>query len=234
MRHAESRSKFRFGISTLFVLTLFAAISIEAYRRYRMPLHVHPTTFNGIDDVAEFADAPELDLAGNFTIEAWVRLPRHQSAGVFSSCIVRKGAGVQNTDANYHLGVMNGSNQVSFNIGNGIGGHQTIFSRYPLTAMVWTHVAAVRSEDAVSIFVDGVLAARESPRTVSQQCNDEPLRIGGVGNRSDKFFLAADIDEVRIWSVARSEAQIKKYLNRDIEPNSAELAFLSRASEGKR
>ena len=184
--------KFRrvqFGLRSLLTVTLLVAVSFAIYRWYRGATVVfHKMTFDGLQDVIVVPDQKRLDFNDDFTIEACVRLPSRQSSMKWSSCIVGKGTGVWNTNKNYFLGIVNRSNQVEFHIGDAKGGYQDVFSNQTIIAGQWTHIAAVRSEDALLIYINGVLDSKETPRFIDQESNDEPLRIGGADHSSCNFL----------------------------------------------
>jgi hypothetical protein len=74
----------------------------------------------------------------------------------------------------------------------------------PVPVDRWSHLAAVRDDAEVRLYVDGKLVARtavEGPRTL----NAMPIYVGAepdAAGRPNRFFLGR-IDEVRISSVAR-------------------------------
>ena len=71
----------QFGLRSLLIATLMVALSFSAYRRYHGAMVVaHMQAFDGLQDVIVVADHEKLDLEGDFTIEAYVRLPKRQSS----------------------------------------------------------------------------------------------------------------------------------------------------------
>ena len=221
----------QFGLRSLLVATMIVAVSFSAYRWYRgATVLAHKQAFDGRQDVIVVPDQERLDLEDDFTIEAYVRLPNRQSSLQCSSCIIGKGFGVANTNKNYYLGILNRNNQVLFHIGDAKGGYQEIFSNQSIIAGQWTHVAAVRSKDALSIYINGRLDSEVNPRYIDQVANDEPLRIGGADHLSSAFFLTADIDEVRVWNLARDGKQISRYSQGGVSRTTPGLVLQSVAS----
>ena len=234
MRTCRMKKKFRwvqFGLRSLLTVTLRMAVSFAVNRWYRGATVIsHKQTFDGLQDVIVVPDEDKLDFNADFTIEAYVRLPDRQSSMKWTSCIVGKGTGVWNTNKNYFLGILNRSNQVEFHIGDAQGGYQDVFSNQTIIAGQWTHVAAVRSEDALLIYINGVLDTKESPRYIDQASNDEPLLIGGADNSNATFFLTADIDDVRLWSYARDADQIRRDWQRNVNRTTPGLVLKSKAN----
>lgn len=225
----------QFGLRSLLAMTLVVAVSFTFYRWYRSATVIfHKQTFDGLQDMVVVPDEDKLDFSADFTIEAYIRLPSRQSSMKWTSCIVGKGAGAWNTNKNYYLGILNSSNQVAFNIGDAQGGYQNVFSNQTIIAGQWTHVAAVRSKDALLVYINGVLDTKEAPRYIDQASNDEPLRIGGLiggaEHSSDTFFLTAEIDEVRLWNYARDADQIRRDWQRDITRTTPGLVLKSKAN----
>ncbi|HEY9423045.1 MAG TPA: LamG domain-containing protein, partial [Thermoanaerobaculia bacterium] len=77
----------------------------------------------------------------------------------------------------------------------------------------WTHIAVVFNGTQRLHYINGELAAswaEAGPLTTS----NDPVRIGGDVNWSPQPNGA--IDEVRLWNVARTQAQIRAWLNERI------------------
>lgn len=81
-----------------------------------------------------------------------------------------------------------------------------ILSAENVNTGAWTHVAVVRSGSAASICVNGQLSA-EATMHSSASCTTDNLKIGALGTVWSECFNGS-IDEVRIWSVARTAEEI--------------------------
>ncbi|MFN7702211.1 MAG: LamG domain-containing protein, partial [Deltaproteobacteria bacterium] len=104
----------------------------------------------------------------------------------------------------------------------------------------WTHVAGVIDRSSATpqmlIYLDGVLAASRSIRPTPAVDVPDPLRIGsssyvGMGNGSYDRFDGV-IDEVRLWNVARSAAQIAASRNMAIATPTTGLVLRLGFDEG--
>lgn len=178
--------------------------------------------FDGTDDVVTIADSPSLDLAADFTLEAWVDLPPAQDFAVYSSGIVSKTSDQFDAHQNYYLALRNETNAAMFIIGDGTD-FQALIGRQSLPAGVWVHVAAVRSADSLALFVNGVRDTSVA-RRIAQAANSGPVRFGGIPSPlGPRLFLDAVVDEVRIWNVARSDTSIQNEYACELPPDSPGL-----------
>jgi len=86
-----------------------------------------------------------------------------------------------------------------------------------MVAGQWTHVAATFDGTTRRLYVNGVLDV-ESVRSSPLPGNTEPLRIGAdVGNLISTYPWVGQIADVRLWSVARTRAEIRRDLVRLFE-----------------
>ncbi|MCC7246937.1 MAG: HYR domain-containing protein, partial [Saprospiraceae bacterium] len=71
----------------------------------------------------------------------------------------------------------------------------------------WHHVALVRSGTSLILYLDGVQIF--SDNTVTGSFSLSSFRIGGIFNTTTStFFWQGSIDEVRVWTTARTQADI--------------------------
>jgi hypothetical protein len=92
----------------------------------------------------------------------------------------------------------------------------------------WTHVAAVvsRSTGQVRLLVNGVQVATGGVGTGPAIASTGPLLIGGTAEADASYSpLPGVVDEVRLWSVARSNADILATMNTAITGAAAGLAL---------
>lgn len=116
----------------------------------------------------------------------------------------------------YAVRLFNG--KVNFTVGDGDKNEVTSYQELPLNQ--WTHVAATYNVDdgVISIFINGVQDIMKSGATLAT--NTSGLRIGVDFNNR---FFEGGIDDVRIWSGARTAAQILQLKNNDLGGTEAGL-----------
>ncbi|MEP2512744.1 MAG: LamG-like jellyroll fold domain-containing protein, partial [Reichenbachiella sp.] len=158
--------------------------------------------FDGSDDYVDF---PSLVSAGmapattNFTLEAWVR-----TENVGNQTILYIGTTGSDTDVTLKANasdvfVVNsnghpGPTSSGFLVSNGAS---------PAT---WHHVAAVYDGTDLSLYVDGILQG--SDNTFAFNIDYSVFRIGDSGATGTPWN--GDIDEVRIWNIARSPQELRQ------------------------
>ena len=153
-------------------------------------------SFDGVNDKVTVADNNALDLTNNYTMEAWI-YPR---AFPWLGGIISKYH--SNSSNGYHLRLSHAGNS------RGLSFDEMITADNILTANTWYHVAAVNNNGTRKLYVNGVeVALTGTPTTVV--ANSDPLIIGRDfdGGNAGRFFNG-DIDEVRLWNFAKTEAQV--------------------------
>ena len=169
--------------------------------------------FNGSTSFVSVPDAVSLDIGSTGTVEAWVRL------GVLNRWhgIVAKGSANSPAAHNYALEV-NSGNRVECGIGNGASS-KLVQSPATLASGTLYHLACVWTGTQLQLYVNGVLSATAA-QTVTPLGNTAPLYIGQYGGNTDR--TNGLIDEVRVSSQARTQAQIQSDMNGPISPPSSD------------
>ncbi len=182
--------------------------------------------FNGVDDYLLGGD--ESDLGSNdFTIEAWVNCESTGGIGQFVICKGITAVG-QPSNAGYGLRINDqNNNDVDFFIGSSTA-EVKVISSVSLSLNNWHHIAGVRSGIYMSLYVDGNLVAFDSTSTVFDVNTNIPLSIGAHdkgGFSTTAEFMNGKIDEVRIWSTAKTVNEIND--NKDCAITSPEDNLLA-------
>jgi len=157
----------------------------------------------------ETPDANDLDLGPTFTFEAWVK-PFNATGGI-QHIVSKWGSG---TDASYNFGIRSGPVQMNT---RAEGANSVNVGLTTLQDNVWQHVAATFDNGEVRLYINGELdnvipGARvpQNSATVVSLGRQKALS-GFIGQQYDGIM-----DEVRIWSTARSQREIQKNMNKKL------------------
>ena len=185
--------------------------------------------FDGVDDHVSMGEAASLGLSA-FTLECWFRWDGEGSdtastgsGGVSHYPLVGKGRGEQdgsNVDMNYGLGIDATSGALAADFEDMADG-----SNHPITGSTdardgaWHHAAVTYDGSAWALFLDGMLDATAdtggaTPRYDSLQHLAVGTSMSSAGAPDGRFRGA--IDEVRIWSRARSVEEIRGTMNQAV------------------
>jgi hypothetical protein len=170
--------------------------------------------FDGTNDFVNINDANNLDLSGGMTIEAWVN-PSNLSGYKTAICKERGAANLA-----YALSPNNGASGDANQRPNSrirIGTTtRTVTGPAKLALNTWTHIACTYDGAMMRFYVNGVQVSTFAT-TGSITASTNPLRIGGTTALAQYF--AGLIDEVRIYNIALTQAQIQTDMNTPIAPD---------------
>jgi len=149
--------------------------------------------FTGTNYVSAGVDAVD-PSGGEFTIEFWVNVPDSMN------------------DGNVHQFVSEGSDGLAFYLGYGSDGTiqggdawgATPSTGIPMRFGTWTHIAMTFDGLTAILYVNGDSVANSAGYFFT---DGAPLTLGSQVNLSQ--FFAGQMDELKIWNVARSRAQIR-------------------------
>jgi hypothetical protein len=171
--------------------------------------------FDGLDDHIYFGDV--LDLSGPFTLEAWVLLEPGATGRppTWDDDVIAKVGGVTG-NYGYELAydIDSSPDVLACNFNTAGGG----WPQYQATGTVksihglWTHLAATYDGDTLAVYRNGV---QVGAKTVGSQViadTASPLLIGTNANNMN--YWQGWIDEVRIWNLARQEAELRSTMYR--------------------
>lgn len=146
-----------------------------------------------------------LNPTGAFTIEAWVSIS-NSASGEDCRSIVGK-----NWLQSYWLGLCTVSGKPTLR--SYLKGGASARNGGVIPRDVWTHIAVVFNGSRRFHYINGELAG-DFPETGPLTTSTDELRIGS--DVSWQLTPDGDIDEVRLWNVARTTAQIRSTINKRI------------------
>jgi hypothetical protein len=166
-------------------------------------------SFDGVNDYVQIADANDLDVTNNYTLECWFK------ADGFG--------GLRGLIGKYHTSGANGYvlrlNGANFDF------DQMTTSGLNLQTGRWYHVAAVNSNGTRTLYLNGVAQTLGgTPLTV--QANTNPVCLGADYLAENNRFFAGMLDEVRIWKQALSGTVVSNWMYREVDPTHPAAANL--------
>ena len=164
-----------------------------------------------------YVDVGSLSIPENFTLEAWVK-PESSSGQI----ILAKERGC--LGVNQFRLQLDPVNKVSFMMSNGANEDGGLWSgawRYQLQSSsalalsTWSHLAVTKNGNLFTLYVNGVPEAMHTASVNLIHSGTQPFRVGAAVDCSGNAggFFNGFIDEVRVWSVARTQADIAANLS---------------------
>lgn len=182
--------------------------------------------FDGINDVVQISDP--VFGTGDFTMEGWLKPSTTNTTGGFIiSSRFNEGfqAGFWWT---LRCGPDGGAGRlIGIEMAESGGGHvayQNFNSTNLLSSGVWNHFAIVRQGLKISIYINGNLSNTFN-EVISHNLNNgyNNLNIGGWAQNNTSWYSGA-MDELRLWTVARTQCEIQSYMNCEIPGSAPGLA----------
>jgi hypothetical protein len=168
-------------------------------------------TFNGTDDYVDCGTDASLNITGDITIEAWIYSTRPNQNNWRR--IVEK-----DWATSYFLGTGDGAstNAIAFSMdANGSSVNVLQTSDNVITPYEWHHVAGTWDGSTLSIYVDGILEASMPWSNPADGSLNSTLIARYYG--SGAYYYQGYMDEVRIWNVARTQAEIRTDMHRELQ-----------------
>lgn len=150
--------------------------------------------FDGTNDYVDLGNALSATLsnATNVSVEAWV----------YPTATTGVGAIVGNHSGSTQFQLRRNAANYDFFLGFGAFG---VTSAATATVNTWQHVAGVFDGSNIHIYVNGQLSGT-TPVTYTLPASASPVEIGDDGFAE---YFAGNIDEVRVWSTARTQSEIQ-------------------------
>ena len=177
-------------------------------------------TLDGTGDYAyRTGDDAVLDLTTTWTIETWLYSTTYNSADIL---LVSKGSRAWD-DCPYYL-------QIAFN--TLYAGYESGFTDYEVTydisglsTSTWHHMAATYQSNLVRIYLDGALVATSGSLGTTPPVSTYRFAVGAqdVAGTFSATVTACKQDEVRVWNVRRSDAEMTDYYNKQAVGNETGL-----------
>jgi hypothetical protein len=170
--------------------------------------------FDGSDDYIALGNLAQLQITGDMTIEMWLK-PDNFSARRNPYAKAYGGEGTITQEMDGTLSFYYGTN------GGNSSPYQGFNSVVPITLNQWNHIAIVRDLTNMQLYwyINGVLVNQTNASYAAATVGGNTASIGsGYVSNYD-----GQIDELRIWSATRTQAQIQANMSFCVDPLSAGL-----------
>ncbi len=165
--------------------------------------------FDGLDDQVNLGSNlnSTLDNLNTFTVEAIVRPETTTGLGVIVGNYQTGSGGMQ-----FLLRRDNGN--YTFWIDGGSGFFHVVTAPVAVSVNTWTHIAGVWDGSEMRIYINGVLSSTATGiNGANFVTNTNPIKIG-LNHINENFD--GDIDEIRIWSDARTVTEINAFKSKEL------------------
>ncbi|MGE0509988.1 MAG: LamG-like jellyroll fold domain-containing protein [Acidimicrobiia bacterium] len=174
------------------------------------------------DGFVQIDVAPHLDVAGTITIEAWVRIDKRPTN---IRNIVAHGHRFD-PDGEVFLR-LEGQWDLRYQVGSWDGAeHLTSFPVPDEDIGHWVHLAGVYGGDTWRLYRNGMQVSSRQDGTGAVRVENTPWQIGASSVATDRRGLEGWVDEVRIWSSARTDDEILEHLGRPLADPENEPALV--------
>lgn len=168
-------------------------------------------------EYVRFPDSPFWKPEPNFTLECWIRLNNNNPAvfqHISGNCWNTAGSGL---DENWGFGFALVNNRLGLHViikGAVINQYETSNPDDTLSECKWYHIAGVKEGNQARLYVNGELrASRTLPPGLIRTFNGGYATLGTNYSSGFNNWFDGNVDEYRLWGVARTQAQIQSTMN---------------------
>lgn len=174
--------------------------------------------------------------SGSFTVEAWFKTS--SSSGIRQ--IVGKNDAASSFGVGYRI-IVGNTNTIYYEVTGGASGiSNSCYNTCPTKVNDgdWHHVALVVDKTAgtnCALYLDGVVESTAYNASTGSTNNAFNLKIGAAYSSSISAtnFFTGQIDEVRLWNITRSAANIKSNMYDNVQSSNPNLIGLWRLNDGE-
>ena len=175
--------------------------------------------FDGANDYVNCGNDASLQISGKaITMEAWI-FPKSFATNLWENSIIEKTWASGWPDTYGYVLRCGGSGILDVAFGNSTQGWFALSSdANALIINRWQHVAATYDGTNIKLYVNGKLVKSVAETKSISATSNSFLAIGNNqhANTSDRRPFDGYLDEIRIWNIARTEAQIKTNMFKEI------------------
>lgn len=172
--------------------------------------------FNGFSDWVEVPDSPSLNPTDQITIELWAKSDVFDR-GQWQEFVMKGGNSPPTEPRQYYLRPRQSEGRTQFLIHDSMDNIYSETSDTTLKNGVWHHVAGTYDGNVMKVYINGVFQGDDSIGTISIVQTNEVLAFGRLGAIDAEYYWG-ELDEIRIWNVARTQEQLQSTMNDTLGP----------------
>lgn len=158
--------------------------------------------------------------SNKMTIEGWVKFNSLTNQQNFFGMYQSLGA----TSYCRAIPFKNSSNYLDFYLANTAGTASFVTTSYTVSANTWYHLAFVYDNQKAYVYVNGVLQASNTSTVAFSMDGADVFVIGNDrSNNNVGFNSDVAVDEVRVWTTARTASEILEYYDKYVPPSTSGL-----------
>lgn len=198
----------RNALSMLLVILFFANIHPQSTAGTALQ-------FDGIDDWVEIPDSPSLNPTDQITVEVWAYSDVFDRSQ-WQEFVMKGGNSPPSEPRQYYLRPYLDRGTAQFLI-HDLNTDYSESSEDTLMNGIWYHVAGTYDGNVLKIYVNGTLQGTDTLGSVSIVESSEVLAFARLGSIDAEYYQGL-LDEVRIWNVARTQAEIQFTMHDTLGP----------------
>jgi len=170
--------------------------------------------FDGSNDYVDCGQSDEANLTGSLTIEAWIK-PYTKNSNL--TIVANSSAGLNNSGYALHVNTWNNTDgKIGFETNNG---DPIVTEDSVVEFDKWQHLAVTASGVTATVYING--EAKKVIGSVNLTSTTNNLIIGAMPGPS--YYYKGQIEELRIWSVIRSQEEINDNMCQTLNGNESGL-----------
>lgn len=207
------------------IYTLLIAIIISLSGSWLMAQNF-ALQLDGTDDKIGILDSPELNPNTGITVEAWINATEWNT-NIYGGVIVGK----QGTNPDKGYCFTAGENgRVEFTV-SVEGLWKSVATPQLLGTNAWYHVAGVYTGSQVKVYINGILIGTEDAIGDLSSGTGVVMNLGDNPTWPGRFWNGR-LDEIRIWEVERTQAQLQEFLSVELNGDEEGLVAYYPMNEG--
>jgi hypothetical protein len=183
-------------------------------------------SFDGMDDYIDCGNSTVFNLTTAWTMEMWIN--RAQDSGAYERIISKSDINVY--DYWFQI-IPGGTIQCGYIDTIGAGRYVSDITIIPLNT--WVHVVAVFNGSNITILINGSISTVSADFPNVPRTSSIPLSLGRLGAGGVWYYgFNSKLSDVRIWNVARTQAEIQANMNNQLVGNELGLIGYWKLDEG--